>query len=228
MILLGQILLWSHIVFGGLALLIFMVPLLTKKGGKRHKQTGKIYTLSMMLAAITAWTAIILRLATGRYDEAVSLSFLALVGLLAFENVFYGVRVLKQKRRTGPHTGSLEYVISGITALAGVAGLAYGLYGKVQILFVVFGALTVNVCIEHVNEMRKPPKSKWFWWYAHMGNMITACVATVTAFLVTNITTSLGGNAWMVWLAPTAIGVPGMIIWTRKERERLERAAVRS
>ena len=56
------------------------------------------------------------------------------------------------------------------------------------------------------------------WWYRHMEGMMTACLSAVTAFLVFNAARLFGdlppSVAWIPWVAPSLIMVPGFSIWT--------------
>jgi riboflavin transporter FmnP len=55
---------------------------------------------------------------------------------------------------------------------------------------------------------REVPKAKRHWWYAHMDGMIVACIATVTAFLVTalpRLTDAVWVGSPVLWIAPGVI-----------------------
>ena len=59
------------------------------------------------------------------------------------------------------------------------------------------------------------------WWYEHMVNMLTACIATVTAFLVVNISRlGLQEYSLYVWLAPGVLGGVGISLWERYYRRK--------
>ena len=69
----------------------------------------------------------------------------------------------------------------------------------------------------------KPPVSKLAWWYEHMGNMLTACIGTVTAFLVVNVPRlGLERYALVFWLPPGVLGGIGIALWQRRYRMKLE------
>ncbi|UOK58443.1 DUF2306 domain-containing protein [Bacillus sp. OVS6] len=44
-----------HIIGGFIALFVFWVPIVTKKGGKAHRVTGWVYTGGMIVVAISAF-----------------------------------------------------------------------------------------------------------------------------------------------------------------------------
>ena len=49
-----QILIYSHALFGGIALLSGFISLIAKKGKKTHKKSGKLFYYCMLLSASTA------------------------------------------------------------------------------------------------------------------------------------------------------------------------------
>ena len=55
---------------------------------------------------------------------------------------------------------------------------------------------------------------------AHIGNMMGAYIATVTAFVVVNINFVKPG--WIVWLLPTALGLPVIMCYTRVWKKKLK------
>ena len=59
-----------------------------------------------------------------------------------------------------------------------------------------------------------------------MSSMLGSCIAATTAFLVVNAS-RLGFETFgfVVWLAPTIIGIPTIAIWTRYYRHKFAPAA---
>jgi hypothetical protein len=72
------------------------------------------------------------------------------------------------------------------------------------------------------------PTEKMFWWYTHLGNMIGSYIAAWSAFSVVTLSRYFGG-AWYVWLWPTMVGVPAIVLTTayykRKFAPRMKAAA---
>jgi hypothetical protein len=61
------------------------------------------------------------------------------------------------------------------------------------------------------------PQTKMHWWYEHLSSMITTAIAGYTAFLVfggARLLPALARTQFYVvmWLLPTAIGVPAIIL----------------
>jgi hypothetical protein len=105
--------------------------------------------------------------------------------------------------------------------LAGSLGL--GALGAVQRspLFLAFAILGGVLGWRQLRFFRRPPATKMDWWYAHMTNMLVACISTVTAFAVVNASRlGLGDHTLVVWLAPGVLGGIGITVWVRHYRRR--------
>ncbi|WP_342748243.1 hypothetical protein [Desmospora activa] len=57
-----QLFLVLHIVAGFVALAVFAIPILSRKGGRVHVVTGWIYTWAMSVVAVSAWVMGIYRI----------------------------------------------------------------------------------------------------------------------------------------------------------------------
>jgi hypothetical protein len=82
--------------------------------------------------------------------------------------------------------------------------------------------------VQMLSFVRKP-KEKMFWWYTHLGNFIGSYIAAWTAFSVVTLPRLLGNHVWL-WLWPTAVGIPAIVLTTayykRKFAPRGKREAV--
>ena len=65
----------------------------------------------------------------------------------------------------------------------------------------------------------RKPREKMFWWYTHLGNFIGSYIAAWSAFSVVTLTRVLG-NQWYVWLWPTIVGVPAIVLTTAYYKRR--------
>ena len=61
------------------------------------------------------------------------------------------------------------------------------------------------------------------WWYSHMTRMLSAYIATVTAFSVVNFKFLPPVARWL-WA--TVVGTVGIIIWTRYYRKKFGGASL--
>ncbi len=210
-----------HIVCGVLAFVSMGVPIATQKGGRAHRRSGRVYVVTMAGVVATALAICVLRLLEPTADHQGAF-FLGLVGVLAGANTWYGVRVLKQKARQEPHRHWLDQGVAAMAVAAGGAGTLFGLVAG-HPLFLAFGLLTVALGVGQLREMAAPWRDKAAWLVAHLSNMLAACIATSTAFLVVNQPRLPGEVADLVpplvlWLAPTMVGSPLLVGWSRRVR----------
>jgi uncharacterized membrane protein len=199
-----------HIASGAVAFVCAPIALLTAKGGRTHRLWGKIYFWAM---AVVAATALFLSI-------VLPIVFLALVAVFSFYAAFSGYRILSLKqlgRDQKPHF--IDWVAALVTlgasgALALMGALHPRLAGGMALVLVVLGIIGVLLAASSLRIFLRPPADKQFWWFVHMRGMIASYIAAFTAFIVVNLTPHFG-NVWWIWLAPTIIGVPGIILWRR-------------
>ena len=143
MALVFQIVLGVHIAAGVVALLVFWVPLVTKKGGTVHRRVGWVYVAAAGTVAVTGIASCV-RLMTeggpGRFRAGV---FLAYVGAVAGASALLGVRALRTKARTEASRSAIDLAPPLLLVGGGVALAAFGVaHGKIlYVLFAVLGAV---------------------------------------------------------------------------------------
>lgn len=208
-----------HILAGVLALAFFTLPLFSKKGGKVHVRTGWTYAVAMLVVSLSTFL-----IAPWRYSfdpratdasraSAFFLFFIAVFSLTALQQ---GLFVFNYKKRVGKISSwaslGLPIVLINFSALT----MAYGLATK-NWLFVAFAAIAGRTAFKQVKYWNSSPVHKQHWWFFHLENMFTCCIATVTAFMVTAVPRLYPGmNSIWVWLAPTFIMVPWMTWFSRR------------
>lgn len=91
---------------------------------------------------------------------------------------------------------------------------------RLSLVAIVFGVIGAAFAASDIWEFTHPPADKNFWWYAHLGGMIGSYIAAVSAFSVVNFHFL---PVAVRWLWPSAIGVPGIVIWTRYYKKKFDR-----
>jgi len=208
---------WTHILAGFTAFFIAPIPLLTAKGGKTHRRWGKIYFWAMAVVAITAmvlalWLPIL---------------FLAFIAVFSFYFAFRGYRVLSLKRPLhGEGPGAIDWAAAVLAFLGSGTLIVLGIlrpgpvWVRLSLVAIVFGVIGAAFAASDIWEFTHPPADKNFWWYAHLGGMIGSYIAAVSAFSVVNFHFL---PVAVRWLWPSAIGVPGIVIWTRYYKKKFDR-----
>ncbi len=180
MALLFQSVLAVHIAAGAVALLVFWVPLVTKKGGRTHRRAGWVYVAAAATLATTGFLSCIPLVSDGSPLRWRAGIFLAYVSVLAGANALFGVRALQTKGRAGVSRGAIDVAAPLLLVAGGVALAAFGI-GQSRVLFVLFAALGVVIGVTHLLFWLTRPAHERAWFFAHTNGMGTSCITTITA-----------------------------------------------
>ena len=147
-----RIVLGIHIIAGAAALLVFWIPLVTRKGGRTHRRAGWAYVTAAAIVAVTGIAS------AGRlmvYDPRPHAwragIFLVYVGLFAAESALLGARALRPHTRADSVNNAVDLVPSLLLVAGGVALVAFGV-SQAQLLFVLFAALGVGQGAMHLRS----------------------------------------------------------------------------
>lgn len=208
-----------HITAGFLALGVFWVPLVTKKGGRAHRRAGWVFVFAMMTVAFTAFHLSFYRLfiSAGRTPGEDAFSyFLLFIAVLSIATAWHGMRVLRFKKRKAVHRHPVDI---GISFLLLGSGLAACLYGFVQgiALITYFPLIGVVLGSLQLYYWLRPPAERMHWIYEHLGSMIGCSIATITAFTVFGAPQLLNMEevSLFIWILPTFLLLPLIIGFSR-------------
>jgi len=101
------------------------------------------------------------------------------------------------------------YAASKIMLLIGFAGEAP--------VLLVFGFFLFSMSLQDLIKMKRKKFVKNAWLFDHIGRMSGSFIATTTAFIVVNFSMT---PAWVLWLLPTAIGIPLIFMASKKWRNK--------
>jgi len=200
-----ELLLGIHILGGSIALLSAAVAVVTKKGGQQHRRFGRYYTAGMLCIFVTA---VPLALLTNNV-------FLFLIALFSFYLVFSGFRFARNKSGV-PHVQDWIAVTTILLSGVGMAALSFIFLRQGNAQWVTLIAFSLIACglgitdfktLKNHNATGKQRISR------HLTNMLAGTIATVTAALVTNVTTE---PIWVAWLAPTVVITPVIFYWNNR------------
>jgi hypothetical protein len=215
-----SVLLALHIAAGSVSILAMVVPLIAHKGGSVHRRSGWVYVVGTALVCVTALVMSAARFVTDGTQEGQEFSLLlAYVAVLTGAGMWAGIRVLRSKDRVTRGSGA-DVAMAALLASSGLGTAIYGwLTGHPLILaFSVIGLLNGSGQLQY---WLRPPTVPMHWWFAHMGNMLGACIATITAFILfVGRHTGSSGDSLILWLAPTAIGLPAIAVWMEYYRRK--------
>lgn len=172
-----------HIVFGGIALVLGGMAALAKKGQKNHKISGKGFAVTMLICAVSA------------IGVSISKShwFLLAIGFFSAYLTISGFWVLSKKKLLNRVAG----IFGAISALYLIT-LAV-LQPTPNVILLAFGSLQLLFALQDI--FSPPQKLKVI--TRHGARMGGAYIATVTAFLVVNVTFL---PWYILWFLPSIIG----------------------
>jgi len=205
---LERMVLWSHIAAGVVALVAGSGAIVTQKGGLRHRQTGKLYVVSM---GVTVMTVLPLFL----FDPTdFGRQFLLLVAIFSGYLVFSGYRVLSPDQPAN-RGASIDWVaaitvILACTGLVGVGGRQFLVGNTFGIVLIVFGLIGGSFGAVDMRTFRSSDRGEPI--ADHLSRMMGGYIATVTAVAVVNFSDPV----IVTWLGPTIVGVPLIFYWRRK------------
>jgi len=225
---------WTHIAFGSIALLVFWIPLAAGKGGRLHVRVGWAYVVCMSVVVGTALVmsglAFTFPLRVRHFAHPLSAEetarfirtsrdfgfFLAYLAGLTLAAGWQGIGVLRTRRNPKSLRNPFTFGVNIIVMLAALGSLVLGIVERNSVLI---GMSSVGFVVGGGNlaYLLREPRTKMHWWYEHLSSMITTAIAGYTAFLVfggARLFPTLARTQLYVvmWLLPTAIGVPAIIL----------------
>ena len=205
-----KILLIVHIIAGFAALTAAVVATITKTldvAHRWHVYSGTVFFWGMVVIFLTAIPLAIIRPNT----------FLFLIAILSFYFALAGWRYATH-RRGSPRP--LDWVSASVMALAAGIMIIFGVFllsrrNTNGITMMILGGIGAALSIADVRTLQhggaKGPERI----AQHLTMMLAGTIATITAFVVTNFTVQ---PAFILWLAPTVVITPIIIVWNRKIR----------
>lgn len=245
MLALSQFALYLHIAIGSCALILFWVPVFTRKGNLDHKRFGRYFAYAMYTVSfsgifmsgsdmlfpieLNAPNATLTAEQAADFSEQVRnfALFLFSLSILVLSSTRQGwLTILHKNDRTAlrspTHTGLCVTLI-----LVGAALFANGLrIGSA--LFIIFSILQI---ITGINNLRYNFKQKLLpkeWWIQHLSGLFGAGIGAYTAFFVfggRRIFDSVFGELYtdysiVLWVAPGVIGGVAIGIVSRHYKAR--------
>lgn len=208
---------WLHIISGFLALIVLWVPIITKKGSKRHRQTGWVFVVAMATIAVTAYYMGMYRILWDVNLDQESLAFswfLVFIAILSAVSAWYGIRVLRFKRRNDTHKKLIDLFFAILLLLSSIGIIIYGWTISFTLLqYFPFVGLFLGG--SQLFYWLSKPKFISHWVVEHIVGMISCCIAVITAFIVFGAPRLLQVEnvSLILWFLPTIIFVPMIIIF---------------
>ena len=201
-------LLYLHILAGFISLGIAYLLLFIKKGNKRHKKLGMIYVYGMSTIFVTAIPLSLL----GEFNP-----FLFAIAIFSFYLAFSGYR---QGRDRNGAREQIDKVLGVFITATGILfySMAVSLFlikDSMWITSVLFGSIALVLGINDFRRMKIVERPNFYdRTNLHLNLMLAATIATTTAFIVT---IEPFATIWFNWVAPTIVGTPIIIYFSKRE-----------
>ncbi|WP_299396923.1 hypothetical protein [uncultured Gelidibacter sp.] len=204
-----KILIYIHAFFGGIGLITGIGSIIVKKGNVFHKRLGKVFSYAMILSSLIS-------LLVARMPNHENL-FLFLIGIFTIYLVLAGNRALTLKNKSKIKADMIDKTISGSMLIASIVMILIGVLGIIQkidnsILYLFFGGFGIFMTIRDFQTFKNFTTIKNAWLKSHLGRMIGALIASLTAFMVAG----LNIGTLIIWISPTLLGTIYIIYWNRK------------
>ena len=203
-----RLLLYLHILAGFISLGIAYFLLFIKKGNKRHKKLGMIYVYGMSTIFVTAIPLSLL----GEFNQ-----FLFVIAIFSFYLAFSGYRQGRDRNGAREQIDKVLGVFITATSIL-FYSMAVNLYlieDSMWITSVIFGSVALVFGINDFRRMKLIERPNFYdRTNLHLNLMLAGTIATTTAFIVT---LDPFATLWMNWVAPTIIGTPIIIYFSRRE-----------
>jgi len=163
-----------HIIAGSIALLLGILALTTKKGGKNHRRSGNVFLALLIVVIITGLVGVFV---FGRN------SFLLVITVLSGYFGFSGYRALQTKSNRPQWVD----ICVAIVSLIAVSYFLYyfrsiGMIWSPVIIYSTVGTLLLVISYDFIRYFIPASRYGRLWFYEHIFKMIGAFTALLSAF----------------------------------------------
>ncbi|WP_417657740.1 hypothetical protein [Pseudidiomarina aestuarii] len=233
---LHQSLFWLHIVFGTMALILFWVPVLTKKGGLNHRRFGRYYSWVMYTVSYSAIIMALMvlvnpeavkpgMLTNAKNPEQVLLfvrnfwALLLFLGVLVLTGIRYGNLVMACKADREP-LRTWHHLALHMSLLVGSLWLLYiYFFNQGIILHLIFGCLGAVSVVQTFRYVFAKEITLAQLWRQHMEAMVGTGIGAYTAFLTfgtRRLFSEMGDWQWVFWILPGIVGATAITLLSKQ------------
>lgn len=225
-----QSLRWVHITAGSVALILFWIPAIARKGGRTHIRAGWFYVACMSVVVVTALAMSGLaftipldirhitrslspaELSDFLRSQRVFATFLAYLAGVTLASGWQGIWAIETKRQPNTMRTPFSLALNVAVLLGGLTVLVLGIKYRSGPL-IGLSPIGPLIGVGNLRYLLRGPQSRMHWWYEHLGSMIGTGIAGYTAFLVFGASRLFPSVArsqlyTLLWVLPSLIGVP--------------------
>lgn len=237
MSLIHSTLLYLHILIGALCLLLFWVPVFSKKGSKLHNISGRGYYYSMLFIAASGiiMSTLVLIDPIAVYASTNPLpadkvehfahtrrhfsSFLLLLSLLTWVTVRHAYGVL-QAKADRQRLKTSEYQLPVMMLLLGAVYMLWSGWQSRTPLFMIFSVVAIFTAVNIWRYSWQKQLAERQWIIEHFSSMISSGIALYTAFFAAGGRRMLAGiliGHWQIvsWVIAPLLGMLAIILFKK-------------
>lgn len=224
---------WLHVLAGAVGLVLFWVPVFSRKGSPLHRRFGRWFLGCVNVIGVSSVVSVSSHLAYAHWQgEDISrlpmfgfLMFLGYLGLNVLISAWWLRHVLINKQDLVALRRPLAWALALVALLASIGLLVVAVTVPSPARVIMFALSPIGL----VNfwTMRRhllaPEREARAWFFEHMGHALGLGIAFHAAFFVFGARSVF--SQWLVgfwgllpWLAPVVIGVLANLVWERYYR----------
>jgi uncharacterized membrane protein len=211
-----KIFVFLHVFAGCSALITGALAMIYKSQTPKHRIAGKVYFWSMTFIFVSG-----LFLAVYRNSL-----FFIFISFFVYHALITAYRALKLKNlHKGQQPERIDWAIEIIAGVANFCFLLFSAYwyskgmGGYALIPLVFGTMGLRSVYNNVKRFRNCPNDPTHWLQTHISGMIGSYIGAITAFTV-NQSAHIPLPNLVLWLGPTAILTPFIILEIRKVKKK--------
>ena len=200
-----QLLLVTHILAGGIAVLGAALAIISDKGKRLHVLSGRTFFWGMAIIFLTAIPMSIIN----------SNVFLFLVAIFSFYLAYAGMRFARNRQGVA---SLLDWIAIGLVVSSGLIMWFLAIFhfmnnNSQYITLTIFGFIAISLGYGDFRGYKNKSSIGKQRIARHLTNMLAGTIAVITAVLVTNVDVE---PAYIFWILPTIVITPLIIRWRIK------------
>lgn len=241
MLLIHDSALYLHVAVGACALILFWIPVFTRKGNLDHKRFGRYFAWAMYLVSASgivmsgldllfplSMHAADLELSPGEEEDAIVQIrifglFLFSLSILVLTSTRHGWLTILHKDDRLPLRNPANLGLNSLLIIVGIVLLVVGI-NTGTILFMIFGPLQIAGGISHFRYIFREEIRPKEWWIQHLSGLIGSGIGAYTAFAVFGgrrlfeeiFASNFESYSVFLWITPGIVGTIAINILSRK------------
>jgi uncharacterized membrane protein len=236
-----QFLVYLHIVFGAIALVVFWIPVFNKKGSRNHIKVGKLYEKTMIVICVSGILSSVIALSDpigiyyadrnftperaseiAQYTRNTSM-FLLMLSFLVLTSVRHGILAVQDKAKRIHLRARSHVTLMSTLAVLGLVVMAIGV-NQMNWLLIIFSAISIFSAFNMIRYAFKPELNKRQWIIEHLNAMAGTGIGVYTAFSAfggRKVLSTILPDQWLMmsWLFPSIVGSVMIVVAARRYRK---------